>query len=94
MANEKTLQDLQDEAESQKILDNIDQEVKNQDVGHTAYNKVKYARNFNTSLLENSLFAHDDELLDHDITQVDDTISTFDEANYTLGSEEYYEDNK
>lgn len=86
------LQDMKDQQEADRILKKIDQESKNADVGHKAYNRVKYARNFNTSLLENSVFDHEDELLDDDIQIVDDSHSTFDEANYTLGYGEYYED--
>jgi len=90
---DKILQDIKDQAEADRLLEKIEQEVKSADVGHKAYNRVKYAKNFNTSLLENSVFSHDDELLDDSMESVDDSHSTFDEANYKIGFEEYCEDN-
>ena len=94
MAIDKKTQDLQDQEQADAIIDKIDREVENNDIGHEAVNGVKYARNFNTNLLENSIFAHDDKFLEDNVTNVDDSSSTFDEENYVLGNEEYYKDAK
>lgn len=76
--------------EIDKIIEKIDLEVDSVNAGHTAYRDSLSFKYFNNNLLENSLPAHNDG--DEDIVIVDDTSSTFDEANFNIGFEEYYED--
>tara|TARA_B100000965_G_C19581814_1_gene753912 strand:+ start:1692 stop:1928 length:237 start_codon:yes stop_codon:yes gene_type:complete len=74
-----------------KLLEKIDLEIDSTNAGHQAYRDSQNFKNFNHSVLENTLFSDGDE--DIEMTTIDDSNSTFDEANYSLGSEEYYEDN-
>jgi|TARA_A100001515_G_C4585734_1_gene214427 hypothetical protein len=73
-----------------KILNQIDQEVENSNVGHEAYNKTKNMRKFSQGNIENIVLAdpHGDE--DHTPHEEWDAHSTFDEENYSIG---YDEDN-
>tara|TARA_B100000965_G_scaffold385875_1_gene387545 strand:+ start:693 stop:926 length:234 start_codon:yes stop_codon:yes gene_type:complete len=71
-----------------KILEQIDQETENSEVGHEAFNRTKNMKKFSQGSIENIVFVdpHGDEEVS---TPKDwDAHSTFDEENYGLGYDE------